>query len=122
MSTNTGGPAFARPATLYPSNRPASTEQTGMTIRDYFIAHAPEHPQPWFKPVMPPKPDSTICVSDDGQRFYDDKWAAEKVEGDDGFQRVNQAEMNQWESDYIKQKFVQWPAAWADEQLKARTK
>lgn len=116
MSTKeTGGPAFPIPGLHH------DADFNGMTLRDYFIAHAPEHPQPWFKPVMPTRPNSTICVSEDGQRTYDDQWAASKAEGDN-FQRVNHAEIEQWDAEYIKQKFVQWPAAWADEQIKARTK
>lgn len=39
--TNTGGPAFSRPAVFTEVLGLASVEQDGMTLRDYFAAHAP---------------------------------------------------------------------------------
>ena len=40
MSKNTGGPAFPRPAVFTAALGLASTEQEGMTLRDYFAAKA----------------------------------------------------------------------------------
>lgn len=40
MSTNTGGPAFPRPAVFTGAQGLASIEQDGMTLRDYFAAKA----------------------------------------------------------------------------------
>jgi hypothetical protein len=50
----------------------------GMSLRAYFMAHAPVEPQPWFNPKI-----------------------TEKHFG----------------SEIEKQRYVQWPAAWADEQI-----
>jgi len=63
-----------------------------ISLRDYFIAHAPAEPQPWFMPVMPPAPDLEI--------FAD--------------------EYSNWLTEQAKQRYIQWPAAWADEMLVAR--
>ena len=39
-NTNTGGPAFPRPAVFTEVHGLASVEQDGMTLRDYFAAKA----------------------------------------------------------------------------------
>jgi hypothetical protein len=53
----TGGSAFPKqPIWRTPDGMEITMDQGGMTLRDYFIAHAPAEPQPWFAPVMPPKP------------------------------------------------------------------
>jgi hypothetical protein len=39
-NTNTGGPAFPRPAVFTQTHGLASPEQDGMTLRDYFAAKA----------------------------------------------------------------------------------
>ena len=39
-TTNTGGPAFPRPAVFTQTHGLASPEQDGMTLRDYFAAKA----------------------------------------------------------------------------------
>jgi hypothetical protein len=78
MSTqrNDGGPAF-------PIGSTPEEWGNGATLRDYFIAHAPAEPQPWFDPVLPKD------------------YSAEK---------------------YIKQRYIQWPAAWADAMIAERNK
>lgn len=63
---------------------PLGTAEPGMTLRDYFAAHAPAEPQSWFEPTMPPGPPDM--------------------------------------HDYYKELSIQWPYAWADEQLKEREK
>lgn len=77
----------------------------GISARLYLIAHAPEHPQSWFKPVLPPCPE-TIWSDVDGQ--------ASK-----GNHIVNSAELDAWDQEKGKQRFIQWPGAWADAILKA---
>jgi hypothetical protein len=89
-----------------------------MTLRDYFIAHAPAEPQPWFEPEMPPCPEP-VYVSDDGEREYSNYYNASKIEGE-FFSQKNNAEAAAWNTERFKQRYVQWPAAWADEMLKAR--
>lgn len=91
----------------------------GMTLRDYFMAHAPAEPQPWFEPMLPPKPSLAPFVSIDGQRFYSEENAAQKAEGS-YYRSENQEAILQWNAESVKQRYVQWPAAWADEMLKAR--
>jgi len=117
-----GGPAF--PVDDIQSAGPGTTDELkqfarGMSLRDYYIAHAPAEPQPWFLPVMPPKPNKAPYVSNDGQRFYATRFAAEKSEREK-FRSENEAEIRAWDAENLKQRYVQWPAAWADEMLKAR--
>lgn len=84
-------------------NEAAGLGHPGMTLRDYFIAHAPADPQPWFSPVLPEAPKGRIGA--------DRKITSESRE-----------EFDAWKLECVKQHFVQWPAAWADEILKARAK
>lgn len=52
MSKDTGGQAFPRTGYWTPGAKLSkTTPNEGMTLRDYFIAHAPHVPD-WFKPVM----------------------------------------------------------------------
>ena len=96
----TGGPAFPSGDEEikhsqeygYSIIRESRALHEGMTLRDYFMAHAPAEPQPWFIPEMPPEPDLG--------KFFDEHSA--------------------WVAEQYKQRYVQWPAAWADEMLKAR--
>lgn len=98
-----GGPAFPG---LHPSAE-CRYNDPGMTLRDYFIAHAPAEPQFWFEPVMntpePPKPIKKVVRRGlDGGEWYDNDAHAE------------------WRKEKGKQTYVQWPAAWADAMLAAR--
>jgi hypothetical protein len=52
---NDGGPAF-------PLHHVAGSD--GMSLRDYFAAHAPEEQAKWFFPVMPRKPTAPWFTSD----------------------------------------------------------
>jgi hypothetical protein len=87
---NDGGPAFPVPAIYDPSREQvnstlAYTGEGGMTLRDYFMAHAPAEPQPWFEPVTP---------------IYESQEQTKKVRA--------------------RERYLGWPAAWADEMLKRR--
>jgi len=75
-----------------------------ISLRDYFIAHAPAEPQPWFEPVMETKRPEPIFPDN---RKYD---------------AINTDEIVAWDRERQKQRYIQWPAAWADEQIKARVK
>lgn len=99
----------------------------GLTARDYFMAHAPAKPQKWFMPAMPP------CVAVPSVSSLRDQEFSNRVthwldEGGDDPQaeawvkaRDHLAEKQaEWQTEFRKQRYVQWPAAWADEQLKAR--
>lgn len=69
---------------------------------------------------MPPRPPCNGYASDDGQRFYDTWIEAEKHEGEH-YMRLGQDEAAQWDIERAKQRYVQWPLAWADEQIKLLT-
>lgn len=106
-----------------------------MTLRDYFIAHAPAEPQPWFFPSMPtprPHPVGPQWPSDldDLERRELDAWREDMLSTKDFtaprlVQRAQEIAahrkaLSEWDTDCAKQRFIQWPAAWADEMLKAR--
>lgn len=118
MSTReNGGPAF--PFMRDVRHNPDFDYEEGMTLRDYLVAHAPAVPQPWFKPSAPPRP-KPVWVGDTGT-VYGTRLLAEAAEGEDGYCDINASAAREWEAEYQKQRYVQWPAAWADEQLKLRS-
>jgi hypothetical protein len=133
MSTKEdGGPAFPHEDTMSTGFRP------GLSIRDYFIAHAPAEPQPWFRPVVsgrpmalaePEEPENWSAVEQDEV----DRWADNEIDAKDikserarafalAYDVYNSAsiEVEDWQREHAKQRYIQWPAAWADEMLKAR--
>ena len=63
------------------------THERGMTLRDYFAAHAPADPQPWFLPTMPPRPKSK-WIDEDGKE-YSYRWEAEEAVVFDGYVDAN---------------------------------
>lgn len=75
-----------------------ASHYSGLSIRQWFMAHAPAEPQPWFEPKMPPRPSPPESQLD--------------------WNRAGIA-LQEWGAEKRKQRLVQWPAAWADEQLKA---
>ena len=116
--TETGGPAFPCHADIIPSK---DRDYAGMALRDYFMAHAPAEPQPWFMPAMPPAPDLSIWVGESGRKYDGERAAMGSEEGLRGKVRpVNKDAYRLWQDEQAKQRYVQWPAAWADEMLKAR--
>ncbi len=107
---NDGGPAFPRPASEFtgsgtcPDGNDPIRAQNGMSLRDYFAAHAPHEPQFWFKPIMQSKCPETIW--DRGMQYEN--------------YPTNEREIQNWRDEYDKQRFIQWPMAWADAMLTAR--
>lgn len=98
---NDGGPAFPVPETRDECGRQASDHQ-GMSLRDFFAAHAPMEPTWDFQPAMPsPRPEVKHPISRDG-------YAA------------NHAEIEAWDEERARQRMMQWPYAWADAVLAAR--
>lgn len=89
-----------------------------MTLRDYFIAHAPAEPQPWFMPAMPPAPNMTIWIGSSG-KIYDSEISAINSK-EMTIRPVAGDEYDAWRNEQVKQRYIQWPAAWADAMLKAR--
>lgn len=124
---NTGGPAF--PAT---EEHGCNSGWTGMDLRDYFIAHAPAEPQPWFFCVMPPPPRRRMGKPDDITKEEREELAAwgDVIDAIDmkqprartiaeDWERYRKEEAA-WKREQTKQRYIQWPAAWADEMLRAR--
>lgn len=97
------------------------TVKYGITVRDYFMAHAPAEPQDWFSPVMRAKPDgpgSRPKTIDLNMMRYDVK-TPETDAYDEAVKKWNK-DCDQWARDFNRQRYIQWPAAWADEMLKQR--
>ncbi len=118
----------------FPSNRdmrhsPDWDYEAGMTLRDYFMAHAPASPQPWFEPVMPPAPRVMQVHEIQDRQIREDVLTADDAgidpETHAGMEFVQQRAESvtaymRWDEERKKQRYVQWPAAWADEMLKQR--
>ncbi len=83
------------------------------TIR-YFMAHAPAEPQPWFKPTMKEsRPQRLFRDYISGTTFV--SLSAASAYGCD-MELVdcsNRDQIDDWDQEYIKQKYIQWPLAWA---------
>lgn len=122
-----GGPAF-------PGNETTETynDYEGMSLRDYFAAHAPAAPWPWFEPTMPSPPSQPAWADlpDGPLREEARKLAIEELvdaetpEGEAWLARQRQAwfERQSWESDRVRQRLIQWPYAWADAMLAQRAR
>lgn len=130
-----GGPAFPVEVDMtQPFGRQTgntSWQTYGMSLRDYYIAHAPAEPQPWFQPVMPhPRPaypaqpkftseqrDEITAHREYGKPIEKlSEPVAAWVRAVEHFRALSR----DWDTAREKQWYVQWPAAWADEMLKAR--
>lgn len=110
-----GGPAF--PSNRDMRNSPDWDYEQGMSLRDYFAAHAPAEPQPWFLPKMPHRPESSY-IGEDGT-IYPSWRDAERACGD-LWSNGSADEQDAWDREQAKQRFIQWPYAWADAMLDAR--
>lgn len=105
----------------------------GMLLRDYFIAHAPAEPQPWFQPVVPAQPNAPKVPSGLTQEERNEmEGVGEFLDAEDCVQpRIREYAMAKsahekaaaaWRREQAKQLYVQWPLAWADAMLRARAK
>jgi hypothetical protein len=115
-----GGPAFPAPEAGQAHFGDPSA-YIGMTLRDYFVAHAPAEPQPWFEPTM-----STECPpddwrSEDGEERFTNMYEARRVYGDSIVNSNDDAQFA-WKCERDKQRYLQWPAVWADAMLEERSK
>jgi len=108
----------------------------GMTMRDYFAAHAPTIPQPWFDPRLPegPKhPNKEPPFPTGSEEFRNGyNWLKDPTWNVwDEFPKLR-SWCEEWENFWNKrdartrlndkEKYVQWPYAWADQMLKQRGK
>ncbi|WAX26333.1 hypothetical protein [Ralstonia phage p2110] len=128
--TNNGGPAFPSPAEHFSDGTLSGHATYGMSLRDYFIAHAPAEPQAWFEPKMPtPRPQlptsSSLSEADqsdwhDERLDHDPEGCSAELHAFAEARRSYEKNVNEWDREYSKQWCIQWPAAWADEQLRAR--
>jgi hypothetical protein len=115
-----GGPAF-----------PPSTRAEGMSLRAYFMAHAPAEPQPWFRPICDAL---TAPPYQAGLKNLTAKEADELDGRRDGFLSVDTINSPRVREHVLaldasnkartchgqeleRQRYLQWPAAWADAQL-----
>lgn len=124
-----GGPAL-----------PSETPLGGMTLRDYFAAHAPVDPWPHFMPVMPPKPTMPPLdpVGNGGEAptgdqarglnawRYDACWDPEETDEYcvfsgwcSGWRRF-WSDSEEWERRQWVERAEQWPWFYADAMLKRR--
>jgi hypothetical protein len=114
----TGGPAFPTPD-VYHTNGQIQYGEVGMSLRDYFIAHAPTEPPTWFQPSMPVARPASRYTSEDGKMNYPNRHAAACAEGDFFINTAEKAQID-WDALQVRERSFQWPVAWADAMLKAR--
>jgi hypothetical protein len=121
--------AFPTPSVFDAEGNTLETGDVGMTLRDYFMAHAPAIPQDWFMPVMQPCPIVTSIRSipegalrDEIYSVYHGEREAESCEAIVWLRKRDALIEAQktWQSEFKKQLCIQWPAAWADAMLEQR--
>lgn len=88
-----------------------------LTHRQWLAAHAPHEPASWFKPNMPPKPDSKWM--DLAGNVYPTAGAAETSAGYRAFHNANLEAIQAWERQWLIACTAQWPWSWADAVLAA---
>lgn len=122
---NDGGSAF-------PTNGPDhGVYGAGMTLRDYFAAHAPVEPQDWFRPVMSAPPEKPAYLTNTtpaereelsglGDWICSQECKQPRVKAYAVAKEEYDAAMRKWRMEERFQHRVQWPYAWADAMLHAR--
>lgn len=107
------------------------------SLRDYYIAHAPAEPQPWFSPVLPPKEAPLLRFTDmypdctDEERGAINHFDSDYMDFNDvtevrvRYYLYQKSEQQKRARAYAcmaqRERLVQWPAAWADAVLNARS-
>lgn len=124
---NDGGPAFPT-FSIDPWGKPV-IDPGSVTLCDWYIAHAPAEPQPWFEPVMREKPRIPYWSDIEDLDARSDVRLADEMETDPTtdigrafveMRSMARADLEAWEKERRKQRYIQWPAAWADEQIRMR--
>jgi hypothetical protein len=142
-----GGPAF--PQALSVEQEFLGSD--GLSLRDYFAAHAPRKPQAWFNPTLPvpapvPPPISLpVIEGSSAERFQTLSYLATNWRRDPCYDLANHLDdttpteraalaahedawKDFWEQRKIyeslrdKERLTQWPYAWADAQIAERAK
>lgn len=130
MSKDTGGAAF--PRTAFDKDGTLTTfdaEFTGMTLRDYFAAHAPLEPQPWFKvtdlldyslrPSYSSKdaPDELkVAVS----AYNNEEYGSPIYMRGEVWVKEQKNLLYEFDSKAEYLRLTRWPFAWADAMIEAR--
>lgn len=91
----------------------------GLTLLDYFAARAPHEIPSWFVPEMNRPCPPHKWISESGFE-YKSAYLAEQAVGEDGFHDANTDARDDWEREYLIQKFAQWPWFWAFMVMEAR--
>ena len=108
-----------------------------ITLRDYFMAHAPAEPWAWYRPAMPPEPVRPKGADDPAWEFTEEEqytangWWTDPIYDLTGSPRLDSF-CQQWQS-YWKavtehqkqskqQRSIQWPTFFADQMLAQRGK
>lgn len=107
MSGDNSGPAFPE--------RQELGQKNGLTKRELFASMAPDEPQSWFEPVIPPRPQDDWRHSHSEWRFTSHSAAVEHCRNHGG-SPVNHAldAQKAHDADINRQRYIQWPWAWAD--------
>jgi len=117
----------------FPIGSLADHQFCGASLRDYFMAHAPAEPQPWFEPVMPterpaaPKRPAELTGAErkelEGWREYlgTEDLEQPRARAYAEAYEANRKSAAKWDAERAKQFYIQWPAAWADAMLRARS-
>ena len=92
--------------------------QIGRTYRQWLAAHAPHEPAFWFKPKMPPKPESAWRDSS-GNLYVDGISEVYRNGVIEQLHDANQEAVEAWERQRRIAFTAQWPWAWADAVLAA---
>jgi hypothetical protein len=86
----------------------------GLTIRDYFAAHAPRRPYVWFEPKMRPRPKPHYDHDHPNERKYEERLI--------GCTPVNELELAEYDDERHRQILLQWPYFYADAIIAERAK
>lgn len=128
LKPDDGGPAF--PTDNAHQNSPSTWHFEGMSLRAYFMAHAPTEPQRWFKPVLAglvatlpsPVTNPTDLEKHEPDGWRDGDYSATDIQSERAREYAMAVEEFRkasavYSQELERQRYLQWPAAWADEQL-----
>jgi hypothetical protein len=120
-----------------PERGDASEVNEGMTLRDYFAAHAPLEQWPHYEAQLPPRPKEpmTEIIGNDGeaptpaQARYLNDWRSDPNFEPDKYPQFSNwiaawlaywPALHDWHEERKKQRLIQWPYFYADTILAER--